>query len=358
MKILLLYREPFDRRITSDIVSGGGEMFCKSIYENFDDVTVHHIPYSADTHWNGKDKNNEQRDIIKRAEDINADIIISNYPNAIYTGTEISKSHIPIMSIIHSVYPMTSIIQRINNLTHRGHSVWLVSKWQHRRYKELNQKIRNRYGNDGAFGNKDIDISGYLNSSYCKVKTKLVDPIWDCGTVGRCDRNKKPFLLKQLLKDTKISNLVITGKYQSQNDKKYYEDNKEQKNVLWDISYDEVMDNISKFGTYFSTCNHETWGITALEALSCGVPVILNSFKDGTHASEIIPESKDHYKLIPKDDKDALISAIKSFKNIDRKEIQEKTWEKHNLDSWKTKFENCMDQTIETFKKRGNVNGK
>ena len=92
----------------------------------------------------GKDKNQESREIINEAEKIDADVIISNYPNAIYTGATIQKSHIPIMSIIHNVYPMTSIIQRINGLTHHGHSVFLVSKWQHNRYKELVEKIRKR----------------------------------------------------------------------------------------------------------------------------------------------------------------------------------------------------------------------
>jgi len=351
MKVLLLYREPFERRITSNIVSGGGEMFCKSIYENFDDVTVRHIPYSADIYWNGKDKNNEAREIINEAEDIKADVIISNYPNAIYTGQVIQKSHIPVMSILHSHYPLISILQRINALTHNRHSVFLVSEWQHKRYKEMSLSNRKRYRDDGAFGNKDIDISGYLNSSYCKFKTKLANPIWDCGTVGRCDRNKKPFLLKQLLKDTKISNLVISGKYQSENDKKYYEVNKEQEDVLWDISYDKVMNNMSKFATYFSTCNHETWGITALEALSCGVPLILNGYSDKTHASEIIPSSKKHYKIIRTDDKKELIKAIKSLKKIDRKEIQQMTWEKHSQEKWKTSFENAIDKTIENFKK-------
>ena len=114
------------------------------------------------------------------------------------------------------------------------------------------------------------------------------------------------------------------------------------------------MTNLSKCGSYFSTWDKETYGITALEALSCGVPVILNSFKDGTHASEIIPASKEHYKLIPKNDKNALISAIKSFKGVDRKEIQEMTWEKHNLKSWKKHFVNCIDKTIEKFKNKNN----
>ena len=76
--------------------------------------------------------------------------------------------------------------------------------------------------------------------------------------------------------------------------------------------------------------------------------------KDGTHASEIIPADERHYVKIPKDDKDALISAIKSFKGIDREEIKEMTWEKHNLDSWRTHFANCIDKTVEKFKSKNN----
>ena len=34
-----------------------------------------------------------------------------------------------------------------------------------------------------------------------------------------------------------------------------------------------------------------------------------------------------------------------------RKEIQEMTWEKHNLNNWKKHFANCIDKTIEKFKK-------
>ena len=353
MKILLLYREPFDRRITSKTVSGGGEMFCRSIYENFkDDVIVHYVPYASDIEWNGSDKNQEQRDIINFAEDNKVDVIISNYPNAIYTGAVLQKSHIPIMSIIHNVYPMTSIVQRMNGLTYNGHSVFLVSEWQNKRYDEMVEKIRNRYGDDGAYDNKHPTIAGYINSSYCKVNKKVVKPIWDCGTIGRCDKNKKPFLLRELLKDTDMKNLIISGKYQSENDKKYYEKNKELDNVKWDIEYNKVNDNLSKFRTYFSTCNHETWGITALEALSCGVPLILNGYKDGTHASEIISADKNHYKVIPTDDKEELIKAIKSFDNVDRKEIQEMTLEKHSKEKWKSAFEDAIGQTIDTFNKK------
>ena len=88
-----------------------------------------------------------------------------------------------------------------------------------------------------------------------------------------------------------------------------------------------------------------------MEALSCGIPVILNSDKDGDHASEIIPADESHYIKIPRDDKDALVKAIKDLKDIDRKEIQEMTWEKHSLKSWKKEFSNNIDKTIENYKK-------
>ena len=83
------------------------------------------------------------------------------------------------MSIIHNVYPMTSIVQRMNGLTYNGHSVFLVSEWQNKRYDEMVEKIRNRYGDDGAYDNKHPTIAGYINSSYCKVNKKVVKPIWD-----------------------------------------------------------------------------------------------------------------------------------------------------------------------------------
>ena len=163
--------------------------------------------------------------------------------------------------------------------------------------------------------------------------------------------SKSKINIKELLKDSDITNLVITGEYQAKQDERYYNKYKDYDGVEWDISYDKVIDNLSKFGTYFSTCNKETWGITSMEALSCGIPIILNSDKDGDHASEIIPADKSHCIIIPKDDKDALADAIKSFKDIDRKEIQEMTWEKHSLESWKKEFSNKIDRTIENHKK-------
>ena len=124
--------------------------------------------------------------------------------------------------------------------------------------------------------------------------------------------------------------------------------------MIWNESHDKVIENISKCETFFSTWNKETWGITAMEALSCGIPVILNCDNDGDHASEIIPASPNHFIKISNNNKDELVSAIKSFKNVDRKEIQEMTIEKYSLEKWKSHFANCIDKTVENFKIKNN----
>ena len=82
------------------------------------------------------------------------------------------------------------------------------------------------------------------------------------------------------------------------------------------------------------------------------MPIILNGYTDGTHASKIIPADKSHYKVIPTNDKEELKKAIKSFDKIDRKTIQEMTWEKHSLEKWKESFSNFIDKTLENFKSK------
>ena len=75
-----------------------------------------------------------------------------------------------------------------------------------------------------------------------------------------------------------------------------------------------------------------------------------NCDNDGDHASEIIPADESHYIKIPNNDKDALVNAVKSF-DVDRKEVQEMTWEKHSLDGWKKQFSDAVSITIDKFKR-------
>ena len=336
MKILLPFQDPYNHALTHPIVSGGTEMFCKSIYDNFN-TTVHQVPYES-IDYSMKDKKKISQDIINHAENIGADVIISNFAQAIYCGSEIIKSNIPIMIVEHCIYPMASCITRWNNAIDNGHSVFWVSKWQEKKYKKMAERTNQRV----------VPITGYVNPSYCKQKPQINETEYDCGTIGRCDSGKNPFKLKHMTKGRDVSSLVITSSTQLKKDIPYYNKNKDWDDVVWNEPYDKVIDNIAKCNTYFSTWNGETWGITAMEALSCGVPVILNCDNDGDHASEIIPAHKGHYKMIPNNDKDALYDAIKSF-DVDRKEVQEMTWEKHSIDGWKLQFADAVNRTIDKF---------
>ena len=343
MKILLPFQDPYNRPLSHKIVSGGTEQFMKSIKDNYDTI-VYQIPIEQ-IEWPQKEKVEIAQNIVNLAEAYKVDVIVSNFAQAVYNSQHLIKSNIPIMFVEHCVYPIPNTIYRWVQGIKKGHSMFLVSKWQEKKYKEMSLRTNIEV----------LKIAGYLNPSYCKVKPKMVEPEYDCGTIGRCDNGKSPFKLKSMTKEKDIKSLVITSKTQFEKDLPYYNKHKDWENTLWDLPYDEVMENISKCRTYFSTWDKETWGITSMEALSCGIPVILNSDKDGDHASEIIPADKSHYVKIPKDDKDALIKAIKSFDNIDRKEIQESTWDKHNLKGWKKQFENAIDKTIEIF---NNKNGR
>ena len=350
MKILLPFQDPYNHALSHPNVSGGTEQFCKSIKGNFDNkddkTRVFWIPFEQIKSPKQSDKIEISQNIIDCAVGMKADIIICNFAQAIYNNKTIIESPIPIMFVEHCIYPIPNVIYRWNQAidNDKGHSMFFVSKWQEKKYREMAQRT----------GQEVLPIDGYVNPSYCKVKPKLIEQEYDCGTIGRCDNGKKPFLLKQMTKGKDIKSLVITSKTQVNSDIKYYERNKHWEDTLWDLPYKEVMENISKCKTYFSTWNGETWGITAMEALSCGIPVILNSDKSGNHASEIIPASEKHYKIIPQNDKDALVKAIEDLKDVDRGEIQKMTWEKHSLKSWKEHMRKCMEDTVDKFDKLKN----
>lgn len=340
MKILLPFQDPYDRPLTHPIVSGGTERFCKAINDNFD-VEIFQVPFESTKNYSTKRKWEISRKIRDKAEDIDADIVISNFPQTIFSGKEVIKSSIPILMIEHCFYSMmATAIHRWTQAIDRGHSLYFVSKFQKEKYDKISRRN----------GQKILPFN-FINPAYAIERPDPVDIEYDCGTIGRCDSRKAPFRLKTMTKGVDISSLVVTSKTLLEKDEPYFNRNKDWDNVLWNEPYDVVLENIAKCGTYYSTWPNETWGITSLEALSCGVPIILNCNKDGDHASENIPASPNHYVKIKNNDKDELIKAIKSFENIDRKEVQEATLEKHSLKKWKSDFEDIISMAIDRFKK-------
>ena len=348
MKILLPYSLNLGKGFNDSVITGGVEKFSHSIYDVFDDVEILEID-------NPKDFKTNTTLIKNSAIECGADIIILNRAQGSFCGVGVLDSPVPMLLVCHEKPSMPSVLKRLYRFRDAGHSLCFVSEYQ----KTLYDRMTKRQTYDAKF----VEIDSYINSAYVTgSKPKLVEPEYDCCTIGRCDTTeKKPFLMKTMLKDTKIRNLLMTNTPPS-NCKpvtySYYKKNQHWGDTLWDLDYSEVMNNLSKCKTYFSTWSVETWGITALEALSHGIPIILNSDVSGDHASKVIPARPSHYTTIPTNDKDALVKAIKSFNGIDRKEIQDMTWEKHSLENWKTHFSNCIDKTIERFnnKSRATLN--
>ena len=337
MKILLPYSNQLGRGFNDSLITGGIEKFCHSIYDSFDGVKVLEINDPKDF--------NKNTTLIKNAAiKYNADIVICNWIQASFAGAKILDCPIPILLICHENSQMLSTLYKFRKLQNVGHSVCLVNPYQKMMYDKMANRINEA----------PIEFDGYTNS--CCVsgdKPKLEDTEYDVGTIGRCDpRDKKIFIMKTLLKDTGIRSLIMSNRVEESSVcYSYYMKNQHWEDTMWDLKYDDVMSNLSKCKTFFQTHWNECFSITALEALSHGIPLILNT-KNNIHSSNIIPAHPSHYKNITFNSKEELVDAIRSFDDVDRKEIQDMTWEKHSLENWKKQISNCIDKTIENFKNK------
>jgi UDP:flavonoid glycosyltransferase YjiC (YdhE family) len=98
------------------------------------------------------------------------------------------------------------------------------------------------------------------------------------------------------------------------------------------------MKHISKAHSFVSTWSLESWGITALESLSHGIPTILLTDSSDKHASEAIAADSSHIiKLKKSSTVEEVEEAINLFKNLshgDRLAISKATREKHSKDKW------------------------
>ena len=95
------------------------------------------------------------------------------------------------------------------------------------------------------------------------------------------------------------------------------------------------MRTMAKGGVYVSTCSYESWGITALEALCHGLPLVLRTDKSGTHASQGLAAADGDCRLIS--DKSELECAVMELRQLtyaDRVAISERTKANHSKANW------------------------
>ena len=224
---------------------------------------------------------------------------MSNYEQTFATvNLKKDLPEIPILHICHlsgqGIGPL-SYNNSMTKFTDLGGTVFMVSQNQF--------NVRNKMAN--RILHRDLEVSGTLSPAFCTGKEYVNQEIeYPVITIGRISMSKNAFWLHKKSQPVNLHSLVITGKVKEylkkEKDYNYYLSNADWKypqETKFDLNHDKVLDCLSKSGVYVSTCADESFGITALEALSHGCPLLLLSATD-SHSSECIPSDPSHYHLI------------------------------------------------------------
>ena len=349
-KILLPYISRSGHNIHSSIISGGIEKFVKNLYELFPDNAIPIEITSED-----RKRKLTKKVFLDSVQKFQPDIIITSDIDA-YFGIPQIKNNIPTIMVMHE--PLSGDIRYvgwckgIQKFINAGGHLYFVSEHQ---LNFHNKQVKRITGKDLT------GVRGTINSSFVNGNETVSNNIkYDAVTVGRTDLIKNPFLLHKKLASTNLTSCVITNKenfQQSVNQQRYFNENlhwKEPQHTFRGLNHDDTMKTMSEGACYVSTTPIESWGITCLEALVHGLPVILLSDKSGKHASEIIPADNNHIKILNKNAKsDELAKCIDEFKNLSYEErlaISEATKKKHSKKLYKEKWEQMIND-IELDKK-------
>ena len=328
------------------IVTGGIEKFSKQLTDLFASVSPIYITKDDKKHRRTK---HIIRDAVENAA---PDIILINEP---WTYTHVRRFNVPIISIFHE--PLDRDIRMVNlgnifkQMIEDNVHIYFVSRNQFAFHKESAKRIQNVDITEG-------DIMGFVSSSYCKNLKFSENLEYDCATIGRTDLLKRPFRLHEFAKGSGLTTLVMTNE---QTYKSEAQNNYVRKNADWahpqiterQLEHAEVIERLSKSKAFLSTCPAESWGITAMEALGCGVPVILLTKNDGDmHSSEDIATDPSHYRKIKiKDAKTGLAEVVEELSTISvskRRKIYNSTNERHSEKNWKKQFEDVFSKRLKS----------
>lgn len=348
MKILLPYSTHFElvenAETNGKVITGGIEKFCQDLENNIDGI----IPVAVTKE--DKEKRRTRKVITDAIAEHDPDMILFNNP---WWGNMMMSFNVPLICIMHE--PLVRDIRMVElgtilrDLNENGCHIYFVSPKQYEYHKEMAVRIRNV-----DFG----EIKGYINPSYLPEDTPFEntwnneDICYDVSTVGRCDNEKAPFLVHSKLERSKLNSLVMTndGVYKSSTVNDYVLNNQHWKDprfTMRGLAHDDVMKNIAKSLSFCSTWPKESWGITAMEALGCGVPTLLMCDDTITHSSEGIAADPRHVYMIRRkcsssDFESAILRHTKAMSPF-RKEIAEMTKEKHSLTNWKKRLDMVID---------------
>ena len=340
--------------LDSDVVLGGIERFQQLIYQNFngkDGIEI--IPVAIPK----KDRiNSSAKNILKDAlVEHHPHMILTNSPNislSLNLHKMVKQYGLSMIHVHHEPLERSMMIMGVcKNLIEMkklGVDIYMVSENQFNFYNENCRRL-SKGKDDLLDSNGDKIIKGYINPAFADENAHPSKSIYyDVCTIGRNISSKDPFWIHRKLEKTKLTTMVMTSGnvvYKSKANNKYVEENKkwdaeehEYRITEYGLSHKENMTHVSNSSVFISTWQLESWGITALEALSHGIPTILLTDSSGDHASEHIAAHPDHIiKLKKSSSKKEIVAAIEKLKKYthqERVEISETTKEKHSKEKW------------------------
>jgi glycosyltransferase involved in cell wall biosynthesis len=280
------------------------------------------------------------------------DVVISNHDTTTLTTNVQKATNVPVLWITHTsaggIFKLKQL-ETMEEFYSLGGTIAMVSKSQYDSMNKLSRRV----------SSKDLLLNGgFINSAFAIGNEEPSNEIdWDCVTIGRMDKEKDPFMLHRFAKNSNMKTLVLTSNYvASQKNTEYENENshwQSPQHILFNLEHKDVMAHLSKSAVYLSTCSRETWGITALEAFSHGIPVILirNSTNNYKHASEDISPSPEYFEALTTKRQSDFLSAVDMLKKIDRIALSQATKEKHSKAKWVSTLHRLIDKTIENHKK-------
>jgi len=356
VKIVLPYISRGGHNIHSPVITGGIEKFVKNLYDLFPDEI---IPIEITR----EDRSNRRtRKIFEEALSVHKpDMIWTNDVDQTFDIGQL-EWNIPTIRIIHEPLirdvRFVDLFSRLHTFHDAGGHSLFVSQNQQEFFNKNSVRLTGR----------PLDTKGLINSSYSDVSMDTLDfdthIVYDAVTIGRTDVTKNPFFIHKKLRNTGIKSCVLTDISTAQKpaQKKYHDDNihwKDDQSTLRGLNHDDTMNILSTAGCFISTCPMESWGITVLESLSRGIPVILVTDKTDRHSSETIAACESHYvkvrTTVRPDDLAEIVRSMKSLSPSVRRSISKTTIEKHSRENYKKSVEAIIDNRMNDVPNRATL---
>jgi hypothetical protein len=345
MKILLPYVAKFGPSSSiynENTVIGGLELFCKLIYQNIPNVIPVEI-YPED-----QKKRLGTKKIVNAILTHKPDIVLSNWNSATMTTNIWKHVNIPVFWINHVTAGSIAVMSHMaimDEYEKRQPYMGFVSNVQIQSYRDRLIK---------HFPTCKLEQTVLVRPSFCGNATICtdVDREYDMCTIGRMCRGKDPFFLAKMMEGTESKNVIYSTKNIAvEKDEEYFKKNEKYHHLItYDLDHKEIMKQLNLFRAYVSTCPTESWGITALESLEHGLPLLIKARK-GVHASTEIATSPEHYRLITgKTKTDEIMTYLGEFDQLDRQKIIQETRTVHSLENWKTDLIHNLQTAMKTYK--------